>query len=635
MEYARERAMGDAWLVRRGQKGRRVSLKLEGSSGETLVDLECMIGGWEATLPAWAARAGSGFGTPWEAASAAFVAARGIDGAAAAIEEAGHTLAPAIDFAGLSPAVDEYGPRFAAPEVSAAEILSARFEGGRAELACADGSRASLGAATAEALRRAVCDAAVGKGALPLAETRTPERWAAEAAAREEGSPCRAFAASRARLASGILKGRWENMPATVSETDALVLSRPDLECVAVDDGLALPEWVRAACEGSLWGDAMAALAWALRSEGEAMEIARAMAGLASSDGRAANACHAAALIQAAPRCGARRIPPDGPAREALGRELSDEELVGWTACRACGLSDALAERGALGFFDFAKFGRTASPGVRASMGWLVDPASLPRRPEPGDWRGHLEEAWKEEGAPAEPEQLSLFGDDAGKGASDTEEVQAGRVGEAAASAESRGDGPQPKSADGDPPPGILPAKAESEEDAAPGEMDDDAAAACEPEGDGDGDGGPDIGAADSERAEDAADSADSREVADEPPAAASSDKNGGQGGGRARLEPAHPQARAEKEAARSGRPRRAPRGTRPRRQTPSTRPKPVPSRPPQAARPAQGPAARAKAIGASRAEGTLPEPPAPAAPTPSRDKRESAKAIAKARRPR
>ena len=485
------------------------------------------------------------------------------------------------------------------------------------------------------ALRRAVCDAAVEKGALPLAEARTPERWAASAAQREEGSPCRAFAASRARLASGVLKGRWEDMPATVSAADALVLSCPDLECVAVDDGLALPDWVREACEGSLWGDAMAALAWALRANDGTLEVAQAMAAIAAADGRRADACHAAALIQAAGVAEARRIPPDGPAREALGRELSGEELVGWAACRGCGLSDALAERRAVGFFDFAKFGRAASPGVRASMGWLVAVSSLPRRPEPGDWRGHLEEAWKEEGAPAEPEQLSLFGDDAGKGASDTEEVQAGRAGGAAASAESRWDGPQPKSAGGDPSPGILPAKAESEEEAAPVEMDDDAAAACEPEGDGDGDGGPDIGAADSERAEDAADSADSREGDDEPPAAAPSDENGGQGGGRARLEPAHPQDRAEREADRRARPRRAPRGTRPRRQAPPVRPAPSPTRAAHAARPAQGPAARAKAIGASRAEGTLPAPPAPPAPTPSRDKRDSAKAIAKARRPR
>lgn len=592
MEYARERAMGDVWLVRRGQKGRRVSLKLEGASGETLVDLECMIGGWEATLPAWAAHAGSGYGTPREAARAAFEAARGLDGAPAAIEAAGHTLSPAIDFAGLSPAADEYGPRFAAPEVSAAEILSARPEGGRAELACADGSRASLGAATVAALRRAVCDAAAGNGALPLAEARTPERWAAAAAGREEGSPPRAFAASRARLASGILKGRWEGMPATVPRTDALVLSCPDLECVAVDDGLALPEWVRAACEGSLWGDAMAALAWALRAGPEAMEIAGAMAELASPDGHGAGALRAAALIQAAPRCGARRIPPDGPAREALGRKLSDEELVGWAACRGCGLSDALAERGALGFFDFARFGRTASPGLRASSGWLVADSSLPRRPEPGDWRGYLEEAWKEEDGPAEPEQLSLFGGDAGKGASDTEAVQAGRVGGAAVPAESRGDGPRQKTACGDPAPGIIPAKAESEEEAEP---------------------------------------AESADAGAQPP----SDEEGGQGGGRSRPEPPHPQARAEREADRRARPRRAHRGTRPRRQAPPARPAPDPARAAQKARPAQGPAARAKAIGASRAEGTLPEPPAPPAPTPSRDKRESAKAVAKARRPR
>lgn len=628
MEYARERAMGDAWLVRRGQKGRRVSLKLEGASGETLVDLECMIGGWEATLPAWAAHAGSGFGTPWEAARAAFEAAGGIDGAPAAIEAAGHTLSPAIDFAGLSPAADEYGPRFAAPEVSAAEILSARPEGGRAELACADGSRASLGAATAAALRRAVCDAAAGKGALPLAEARTPERWAAAAAGREEGSPPRAFAASRARLASGILKGRWEDMPATVPRTDALVLSCPDLECVAVDDGLALPDWVRAACEGSLWGDAMAALAWALRAGPEAMEIAGAMAELASSGGHGAGACHAAALIQAAGCAGARRIPPDGPAREALGRKLSDEELVGWAACRGCGLSDALAERGALGFFDFARFGRTASPGLRASSGWLVADSSLLCRPEPGDWRGYLEGAWKEEDGPAEPEQLSLFGGDAEKGASDTEAAQAGRVGGAAASAESRGDGPRPK-----------PAKAESDEEAAPAEAGGEgpqpkaaagsAEKAREP-GEACGAGGEcrDAGGDEPSSGVEPAESAD---AAAQPP----SDEEGGQGGGRSRPEPPHPQARAEREADRRVRPRRAHRGTRPRRQAPSARPAPDPARAAQNARPTQGPAARAKAIGASRAEGTLPEPSAPPAPTPSRDKRESAKAVAKGRRPR
>lgn len=607
MEYARERAMGDAWLVRRGQKGRRVSLKLEGASGETLVDLECMIGGWEATLPAWAAHAGSGFGTPWEAARAAFEAARGIDGAPAAIEAAGHTLSPAIDFAGLSPAADEYGPRFSAPEVSAAEVLSARPEGGRAELACADGSRASLGAATAAALRRAVCDAAAGKGALPLAEARTPERWAAAAAGREEGSPPRAFAASRARLASGVLKGRWEDMPATVPQADALILSCPDLECVAVDDGLALPEWVRAACEGSLWGDAMAALAWALRSGPETMEIARAMAEIAA-DERDVGACHAAALIQAAPRCGARRIPPDGPAREALGRKLSDEELVGWAACRGCGLSDALAERGALGFFDFARFGRTASPGLRASSGWLVADSSLPRRPEPGDWRGYLEEAWKEEDGPAEPEQLSLFGGDAGKGASDAEAVQAGRVGEPAAPAESPVDGPRPKTAAG------IAEKARK------------LGEAC-------GAGGEcrDAGGDEPSSGVEPAESADAAETAAQPP----SDEEGGQGGGRARIEPPHPQARAEREVERRARPRRAHRTTRPRRQAPSARPASDPARAAQNARPAQGPVARAKAIGASRAEGTLPEPTAPPAPTPSRDKRESAKAVAKARRPR
>lgn len=411
MEFAPERAMGDAWLVRRKPNGRMVTLKLAGAQGETLVELECLLGGWQAALPRWAATLPGKYGTPWEAAKAALAAAAGMDGAEEAFAAAGHALDPPLQLDGLEPSRECYGARMEAPEVSCGAILAAQGGAdGLALLECAGGLRASVGAATLGALRCACCDAACDEKAAMLGESDTPARWAARAVSREPGAPIRAFAASRGRLESGALKGRWADMPCDPLEATALIATCPDLQCVAVDDGLALPAWVRRLAIGAPWGDAAALLGCAARAEASALSAAGAMAAALAAAGSEVGAAWAAAILNAAPTLDAHAIANVSGAPAAFGRKPSDAELVGWDAASRCGLASELESRRALKFFDFGKYAASAAPGAAASEGWIVRPAEAPRKPEPGDWAEILGAALEEPEA-AEPEQLSLFGD--------------------------------------------------------------------------------------------------------------------------------------------------------------------------------------------------------------------------------